>query len=92
MPISATYFQTAGIFSFDTVQFIKFSVLESASDVIFKAFFAYLKVTIFPICFLSSFLPFSFLQPHSKHMGVPRLRVESELQLQACSIAIATLV
>ena len=36
------------------------------------------------------FLLFAFLGPYSWHMEVPRLGVESELQLLACTTAIAT--
>ena len=35
------------------------------------------------------FLFFCFLEPHLQHMEVPRLGVESELQLLACAIATA---
>ena len=37
------------------------------------------------------FIYFSFLGPHLKHMKVPMLGAESELQLQACATATATI-
>ena len=39
---------------------------------------------------LKQFFSFCFLGPHSWHMEVPRLRVESELQLPAYTTATAT--
>ena len=44
---------------------------------------------IFLFYFLKFFFIFCFLGPHSQHMEVPRLGVESELQLQSYTIAIA---
>ena len=46
--------------------------------------FIYLFIYLF-ICFW-----FGFLGPHLRHMDVPRLGVELELQLPACTTATAT--
>ena len=45
-----------------------------------------------PQCFLFLFLffPFCFLGPYSRHMEVPRLEVQLELQLPACTAVTAT--
>ena len=40
-------------------------------------------------CFIYLFIYFVFLGPHPWHMEVPRLGVESELQLLACTTATA---
>ena len=37
-----------------------------------------------------SFFFFLFLGPHPKHIEVPRLRIQLELQLPACTTAVAT--
>ena len=45
---------------------------------------------VFFLYFVLSFFLFPFLGPHLQHMEVPRLGVESELQLQSYTIATAT--
>ena len=36
------------------------------------------------------FLIFAFLRPHPRHMDIPRLGVQSELQLSACTTAMGS--
>ena len=42
------------------------------------------------LCFLFLFFVFVFLGPHTQHMEVPRLGVESELQLPVYTTATVT--
>ena len=63
----------------------------------FEGFWFNLYFLAFSICILFTFilfyfyfLFFSFLGLHARHMEVPRLGVESELQLPAYTTAIAT--
>ena len=49
------------------------------------------KIWSFSSLFLFFFFFFFFLGPHPQHMEVPRLEVQSELQLPAYTAATATL-
>ena len=76
------FFHFVGIFLFIVFSYYFFCV-------------SMVSVTTFPLPFLlPSFLPFFFsfvfLGLHLQHMEVPRLGVESELQLLACGMATAT--
>ena len=52
----------------------------------------HLKINFHGVDFIYfSFLSSFFLWPHLRHMEVPRLGVELELQLLACATVLATL-
>ena len=51
--------------------------------------FAFAMLTFRVLLYSFSFLFFFFLGPHPRHMEVPRLGAESDLQLPACTTATA---
>ena len=61
--------------------------LKSCSMRLFQ--FSFMHLVNMQLKFFNSFFLFFFLEPHPRHMDVPRLGVKSELQLPAYTIATA---
>ena len=64
--------------------------MDSSAHNLNTAHYTILPRPYLHVFFIFLIFHFFFLGPHSRHMGVPRLGVDSELQLPAYAIATAT--